>query len=169
MSLGAAHLYGDLTALREAINRLIDECSGSLPAPGARRSIPLDVYETADDLVVLAALPGVAADAVHLTATADTLTIRAKLPSAAERPEAADWTWYLHEIPHGEAVRTINLPIEVAPEQAQATFQGGVLRLALPKGPKPEHRLSIQGEAPAFRPGGWPGHEWTGGPGGSGA
>lgn len=135
---------GEMTPLREAMNRLMEESMVREPF-GSKRAMNLDVYETPDNLEIIAALPGVSANDLNVTATGDTVAIKAKIPSETERQEAREWTWYLHEIPHGEFSRTIDLPVEVNPQQAKATFQDGLLKLELPKVEEArQHRLQIQ-------------------------
>lgn len=144
MSMSAYNPFGEMTSLRDAMNRLMEESIVRSPA-GVSRTIPLDIYETADDLVVVASLPGVSPDSVTVTATGDTLTIKAKIPSETENKNSSQWTWYLHEIPHGEFSRTIDLPVEINPQQAHATFENGMLRMDLPKVEEArQHRLHIQ-------------------------
>ena len=82
---------------------------------------------------------------VNVTATGDTVTLKVKVPSETQKPESSQWTWYLHEIPHGEFTRTIDLPVEINPQNAKATFQNGLLRLELPKVEEArQHKLQIQ-------------------------
>ena len=136
--------FGEMTSLRDAMNRLLEESFVREPFE-TRRKVPLDVYETPDNIEIIAALPGVSAQDLNVTATSDTVTIKAKIPSVTEQKESREWTWYMHEIPHGEFTRTIDLPVEINPQQARATFQGGMLKLELPKVEEArEHRLQIQ-------------------------
>jgi HSP20 family protein len=147
MVLYPATPFGEMTSLRDAMNRLFEE---SVVRPGTEiRTIPLDVYETADDLVVVAALPGVSPNDLTVTATADTLTITACVSSEMDKPEASRYTWYLHEIRHGQYSRTIDLPVEIDPQKARAIYHNGMLRLELPKveGAR-QHQLKIETESP---------------------
>ncbi|HVC32665.1 MAG TPA: Hsp20/alpha crystallin family protein [Chloroflexota bacterium] len=144
MAFTSSNPFDEMTSLREAVNRLMEESVVREPF-GTKRQIMLDVYETADDLDIVAALPGVSPDDLNVTATGDTVTIKAKVPSETEQKESREWTWYLHEIPHGEFSRTIDLPVEVNPQQAKATFQDGLLKLELPKVEEArQHRLHVQ-------------------------
>jgi HSP20 family protein len=147
MVLNPATTFGEMTSLRDAMNRLFEE---SVVRPNADgRTIPLDVFETADDLVVIAALPGVSPNDLTVTATADALTISACVPSETDKPEASRYTWYLHEIRHGQYSRTIDLPVEIDPQKARATYHNGMLRLELPKVEAArQHKLKIETESP---------------------
>ena len=144
MAFTSSSPFSEMTPLREAMNRLMEESIVREPF-GNKRNLPLDIYETPDNLDIVAALPGVSPNDLNVTATGDTVTIKAKIPSETELKESREWTWYLHEIPHGEFSRTIDLPVEVNPQQAKATFQDGVLKLMLPKVEAArQHRLQIQ-------------------------
>lgn len=144
MAFTSSDPFGDMMSLRDALNRLMEESIVREPF-ATRRNIPLDVYETPDNLEIIAALPGVSASDLDVVATGDTVTIKARIPSATEQKESREWTWYVHEISHGEFTRTIDLPVEVNPQQARATFQNGLLTLELPKVEEArQHRLQIQ-------------------------
>ncbi len=144
MAFTSSSPFGEMTPLREAMNRLMEESMVREPF-GGKRAMNLDVYETPDNLEIIAALPGVSSNDLNVTATGDTVTIKAKIPSETEQKESREWTWYLHEIPHGEFSRTIDLPVEVNPQQAKASFQDGLLKLVLPKVEEArQHRLQIQ-------------------------
>lgn len=144
MAYTSSDPFSELMSLRDAMDRLMEESFVREPF-AKRREVPLDVYETPDDLVIVAALPGVAPGNLSVTATGDLVTIKAKVPSETEQKGTEEWTWYLHEIPHGEFSRTIDLPVEVNPEQAKATFHEGLLRIVLPKVEEARlHRLKIQ-------------------------
>ena len=151
MSLGQYGSFGEMTSLRDAVNRLLEESYVHPSTMSGSRQLPLDVYETPDDLVVVAAVPGASAQDLNVTATGDTLTLRFRVPSEAEREGASKWTWYLHEVPHGEFTRTIDLPVEINPQQARARYENGMLRLELPKAESArQHKLTVQtGEQPS--------------------
>ncbi|HUX88559.1 MAG TPA: Hsp20/alpha crystallin family protein [Chloroflexota bacterium] len=144
MSLSSYNPLSEMTSLRDAMNRLLEE-SYVRPSSAGGRNIPLDVFETPDDLVIIAAVPGASADDVNVTATGDTVTLKAKVPSETQKSQSSEWTWYLHEIPHGEFTRMIDLPVEINPQNGKATFQNGMLRLDLPKVEEArQHKLNIQ-------------------------
>jgi HSP20 family protein len=58
------------------------------------------------------------------------LTIRSKRSRASENGDAR---WFLRERWHGESVRSVVLPESVEGDKAKATFEAGVLTLAIPK------------------------------------
>lgn len=133
----------EVVTLRSAMDRLVNEAFSGAPfrtiwsASGnngsARMHLPLDVYATADEFVMIAAIPGLAPDDIEVTINKSTITLRGATPNVAKSEEATNATWYLHELPYGTFTRTVTLPVEIDADQAEATFEHGVLRLRLPK------------------------------------
>jgi HSP20 family protein len=95
--------------------------------------LPLDLYETNDELIFIARLPGMNPEDVDITVKDEELIIKAELRSDAALDEAKDWSWYRHELYHGPVGRRISLPTQVQADKAEATFNNGELRLVLPK------------------------------------
>jgi HSP20 family protein len=89
-----------------------------------------DVYEENDAVVVKAELPGMSRDDIEVNLTGSTLTIKGEKKREEEVKEA---DYHRSERSYGALVRTIELPAEVKPEAAQATFKDGVLNIRLPK------------------------------------
>jgi HSP20 family protein len=126
--------FQDFVTLRDAMDRLFQESfvdpARLLSADGASRTMPLEVYETPDVVVVKALVPGVSPSGLEVTCQDGMLTLRA----TTEAPQAHDdWTWYLREIGYGEFRRSIRLPAKVDVDAADASFQNGILTLTLPK------------------------------------
>src|SRR5918993_3790136 len=127
--------FSELVTLRQAMDRLFDDTvfrpftsySGN---NGDLARLPLDVKATSDSLVVEAALPGIAPEDVDITVENGTLTIRAEDRTERNRDEEG---WVVREISHGSVMRTVTLPTGLEPDQAEATFEHGVLKLRFPK------------------------------------
>ena len=138
--IGTSPFTQDFVSLRQAMDRLFDESFVSGPfrtlwsrAGGQYMGLPLDVYATADEAVVVAAVPGVAPDQLDVTINQNTLVLSGQLPNVAESEEGRNATWYLHELPWGTFRRAVTLPFEVDADHAEATFQHGIVRITLPK------------------------------------
>jgi len=127
---------GEMVSLRSAMDRLFED---SFVSPLTWRTIgggtesitpPIDVHETADELVVTAALPGMKAEDVEITMTGQTLTLRGEFKADDEVKKDQ----YLYrERRFGSFSRTLQLPVRVQGDRAQATFADGVLTLSIPK------------------------------------
>lgn len=130
----ASSLAGDMISLRSAMDRLFNE--SLVPGQGTeggRSALPLDVYSTEQEVVVLAAIPGMNADDIRITIEKNTLTLAGNMPNVADAENSKGATWYLHELPYGTFERTLTLPMELDANRAEATFENGLLRLTLPK------------------------------------
>ena len=129
---------GEMVSLRSAMDRLFEDSFVSpltwrtLAGSGNGEGITpaIDVHETADDLVVTAALPGVKADDVEITITGQTLSLRGQLKA----DETVERDQYLYrERRYGSFSRSVQLPVRVEGDRAQASFTDGILTLRIPK------------------------------------
>ena len=91
---------------------------------------PVDLYETDDEVVVKASLPGVQPDETEISVTGRFLTIKGERreEDAEERPN-----YFRQERRYGAFQRVLKLPVRVDSEQADATLDEGVLTVRLPK------------------------------------
>jgi HSP20 family protein len=125
----------EMVSLRSAMDRLFED---SFVNPLSWRTISggdtltpaLDVHETSDALVVTAALPGIRAEDVDITMTGQTLTLRGEFKA----DEQVKQDQYLYrERRFGAFNRTVQLPVRVQGDQANAQFVDGILTLTIPK------------------------------------
>jgi HSP20 family protein len=89
----------------------------------------VDIFENNDEIVLIADMPGVAADAVDITLEQDRLTIHGYVE--AVRPENHTLTYAEYRI--GDYERSFTLSNKIDRDQIEATMKDGVLRLQLPK------------------------------------
>jgi HSP20 family protein len=125
---------GELVSLRHAMDRLFEDSyvrprAWSFGTDGSV-GLPLDIRNTADTLVVEAALPGVKPEDVEITVEDGTLTISAE--SRDEREESTGET-LISEIRRGSVSRSVALPQGLEADKATASFENGVLRLSIPR------------------------------------
>jgi len=124
--------FKEMMTLRNAMDKLFDD---SVVRPSSYfmvsdGNIPLDVYETTNDVVVKASLPGYKAEEVDISITGDVLTIKGE---HKEEHEAKEENYWLKERRIGSFSRAISIPVEVEGDKAEASFENGVLTLTLPK------------------------------------
>lgn len=93
----------------------------------------MDVYDTGEHIVVRALIPGARPDDLDISLEQNTLTIRGTLGYRIDDEQARNVTWYQREIGFTEWSESINLPVPVDTEQADAQFEHGILTLTLPK------------------------------------
>jgi len=124
----------DVMTLRDAMDRLFDDAFTrpfSLRNGGSTwASLPIDMYQTNDEVVVKAVVPGFRPDQVQISITGDVLTIRGELKQEEEKKEKA---WHLREHRLGSFERSVGLPVSVTSDKATAEFENGVLTITLPK------------------------------------
>ena len=117
--------------LREAMDRLFDDAFTRPISMSAVSALPaIDLYQTADEIVVKAALPGLKSDDVQISVTGDMITLRGEFKHQDEQKEA---TWHIRERRSGIFERALRLPTEVQTDKAKADFENGVLTITLPK------------------------------------
>jgi HSP20 family protein len=121
--------------LRDAMDRLFDDAFTrpfSLVRNGGATwaSLPIDMYQTADDVVVKAVVPGIRPEDVQINITGDVLTIRGNVKQDEEQKDKA---WHIREHRWGSFERSVGLPVPVVSDQAAAEFENGVLTITLPK------------------------------------
>ena len=121
--------------LRDAMDRLFDDAFTrpfSLMREGgtAWSSPAIDMYQTDNEVVVKAALPGMKADEVQINVTGDILTLKGELKHEEEKK---DRSWHVREHRWGAFERSITLPTGVISDKAKADFENGILTITLPK------------------------------------
>src|SRR4029079_18184251 len=124
--------FGELMTLRQAMDRLFDDdyrpsrwMSGGLDGP----ALPLDVTTTDDAVTIEAALPGIKPEDVDITVENGTVRISGK---TADERKADEGSYVVQEIRRGSFSRTVTLPNGLEPDRATATFEHGILLLAIP-------------------------------------
>ena len=125
--------YRPFTELRRAVDSLFDErffAPYRLFTLGPAETTPIDMYDTENDVVVKATLPGVKPDEVDVSLTGDTLTIRGKT-KAEEKIERKDYFYREHR--YGAFYRSMTLPRGLKTDKAEAKFEDGILTLTIPK------------------------------------
>jgi len=121
----------EMMTLREAMDRLFDDAFTRPISMSAVSAMPaIDLYQTADEIVVKAALPGLKPDEVQISVTGDVLTLRGEFKQQEEKKEA---TWHIREQRYGSFERSIMLSTEVQTDKAKADFENGILTISLPK------------------------------------
>jgi HSP20 family protein len=90
---------------------------------------PADIYETGNNIVVLAEMPDVAPDGVDITLERRVLTIRGR--SAVN--DYAGYQRVYNEYADGDYERVFTLSENINRDRIEATLKDGVLNLVLPK------------------------------------
>ena len=124
----------EMVTLRDAMDRLLDDAFtrpwGLTDDWHGSASLPLDMYQTDDEVVVKAAVPGMKAEDVQISVTGDMLTIKGE---TKEKSEVKEKAYHIREQRWGAFERSVSLPTAVVSEKAKAEFEDGVLTVTLPK------------------------------------
>jgi len=92
--------------------------------------LTVDVYQTPDKVIVKTLVAGVKPEDLDVTIARDSVTVRGKRESHSEVHEDN----YIHkELYWGSFSRTVILPVEVEPEEAEAVERHGLLIISIPK------------------------------------
>ena len=92
--------------------------------------LPVDMYQTGDDVVIRALVAGVSPGDLDISITRDVVTIKG---SREEFQETTDDGYYSRELFWGSFSRTLTLPEEVLIDEAEAEERHGLLEIRLPK------------------------------------
>jgi HSP20 family protein len=128
--------FRELSVIQERMNRRFEDFVGR--ARGGREEefaaggwLPaVDIYETDDDIVVTAELPGLEKDQVGVEYKEGVLTLRGE--RKLER-EVKEESYHRMERSYGAFHRSFTLPGSVDEEKISAKIKNGVLEIHLPK------------------------------------
>jgi HSP20 family protein len=127
--------WGDpFVDLQREVNRVFDDVFrgfGMAPSgeDGSVMAAPrIDIDETDQAIEISAELPGVKQEEVEVSLDDDVLTIRGE-----KRCERKDERARVSERFYGTFQRAVQLPFAPNPDQVQAQFDNGVLKITLPK------------------------------------
>ena len=102
---------------------------GDWPSAGGV-GLPIEVYETDNEIKVVAELPGVEEKDVAVELAGNLLTLRGEKRGDEERRGEG---YHLAERRYGTFSRTLRLPYEVEADKVEAVFKNGVLTITVPK------------------------------------
>ena len=92
--------------------------------------LTVDVYQTDDEIVIVAPVAGVSPDDIDISLSGDMITIKGKREM---NPKENEVDYLYQECFWGSFSRTIILPSEIDPEKVKATLKEGILKIHLPK------------------------------------
>ena len=126
--------FRDLVTTQDRMNRLFNETLGRFfGEEGARAGawVPaVDIYETEQNVIVKAELPGIDSKDVEVTVHEGTLYLKGERKYEKEVKEEH----YHHvERAYGSFARSFELPASIDEDKVQADFKDGVLTLTMPK------------------------------------
>ena len=126
--------FRDLNVLQDRMNRLFDDAGrgwrADEPAATTTWSPAVDIYETENEIVVQAELPGVDRKDISLNLENNVLTLKGERRFEKETKEE---NYHRIERSYGGFARTFSIPATVDEEKIRADYRDGILKIALPK------------------------------------
>jgi len=126
--------FTELMSLRQAMDKLFEDSyvrpSRGLTALGEIPVPALDVYQTPNEVVVKATLPGLKPEDVTIDITGELLTVKGEI-KAEQEIKKEDYLY--QERRYGAFSRSVILPSGLKTEKCEATMEDGVLTLSIPK------------------------------------
>ena len=127
----------EMMSLRDAMDRLFDDAfTRPLSLRDGWSAPAIDMYQTDEEIVVKAALPGIKAEEVQINVTGDVLTLKGEVRQEEEKtssPQGKEKAWHIREQRYGSFERSVALPTAVVSDKAKAEFENGILTISLPK------------------------------------
>ncbi len=126
------HQFGEDDDLAVEDNQEEEEWEDEASDNGGQQDgeLPVDMYQTDDNIVIRALVAGVSPGELEISITRDMVTIRGV---REEYQEAHDDGYFHRELFWGSFSRTLLLPEEVAIDEAEAQEKHGLLEIKLPK------------------------------------
>ena len=127
--------FREMASLQERMNRIFSDFR--VRSPLGEEEInqgawapPVDIYETAESIVLEAELPGITKDGIVVEVKDNTLTLKGD--KKFER-EVKEENYHRVERSYGAFQRVFTLPSTVQQDRVKAKFKDGILEITLPK------------------------------------
>ena len=126
--------FRDLVTLREKMNRLFEEAYSTR---GEERELvssswtpSVDIYETEQQLVMTAEVPGIEDKDIEIKIEDNTLTLKGERKFEKETQEE---NYHRVERAYGSFYRSFSLPPYIDQDNIEAEHENGVLKITMPK------------------------------------
>ena len=143
----------NFTTLRDAMSRLIDQSmvfgrgGGDGEQAPAAQSVPVNVFESEDFLMIIAPMPGLHEEDIDIQVRGNSITLEGR-ERGDLKPESGK-QYLRHEWRYGPYRRTLELPYAVDAGSAEATLGNGVLTVRLQKAETERTRRVRRSRSPA--------------------
>ena len=117
------------SAEEKARERLIEQ-QNTEDAGNEEGQLALDIYQTKDNIVIVAPIAGVKLSDINVSVTDDVLTIKGKRYLEFDIP---DEDYFTQECFWGDFSRSVVLPAAVDASGITASFKDAVLKVSIPK------------------------------------
>jgi HSP20 family protein len=129
--------FRDIVTLRDKMNRLFED---AVTARGEEKDMisstwtpSVDIYETGNEIVLTAEVPGIDEKDIDIKIENNTLSIQGERKFEKETKEE---NYHRIERSYGSFFRSFTIPHNVDQDKIEAEHEGGVLRVVMPKKPE---------------------------------
>ena len=122
--------FREMMTMRRAVDRLMDSVSGEDWSQAYELSLAVDVIEDENGYQVRASVPGIKPEDLEITYDQGLLTVKGEIKDESETTKGQ---YHVRERRYGKFMRTISLPATVKADDIQASYEGGILTLKMPK------------------------------------
>jgi HSP20 family protein len=124
--------FRELSTIQDRMNRLFQESYGGQDQELSTSAFapPVDVYEDEHSIMLKVEVPGIDEKDIDIRLENNTLVVRGERKFEKEEKEE---NYHRVERRYGSFVRSFSLPNTVDTENVQATYDKGVLKIALAK------------------------------------
>jgi len=126
----------------KSFDSLFQESAGQLGHLLNQQSFYVDVYETEDEVIVEAEVPGFRKEHIEIRLIGDHLKISAEYNQTVEDVSEEYVSMRSSSIKKTE--RLVALPCSVQEEKARALYQEGILKVILQKGEQKQRKIEIE-------------------------
>jgi HSP20 family protein len=109
-----------------AAKRLLSEVAGDIADSKGYDLPAIDLVDTNEEIVARIALPGVSKEKIDLRVTEDSISVDARTATTQDK-------YLRRETSPLGFKREMKLPVEIKPEQVNASYENGILEVRLPK------------------------------------
>lgn len=139
------HPFNEMVSLREVMNSLFED--SFLPRFGLAERSTSNLYETADGFVLQLPIAGVKPEEVEIAVQQSTINM--KWATQVSVPENATTHW--SGFTEGHYQQSFTLPAPINADQAEASYEHGILTLILPKAEHAKARqVRVQTKTPTL-------------------
>jgi HSP20 family protein len=123
--------FNELISMRRDMDRMFDDFFSRPMTMQPGWNMPtIDMYQTDDEVVIKATIPGISPEDLDIQITGDTLTLQGEIKHE-EKVENAKY--HIREHSYQSFSRSLTLPVQVVADKANAEINNGILTLTLPK------------------------------------
>jgi HSP20 family protein len=125
--------WQEMRRLQGEMEHLFTELTPSWRWPLTGQYPPVNITRSDTGITLEALCPGVARESFDIQVVGDSVTLRGE---RKPEPDVSEDRYYRRERPMGSFTRTLSVGEAVNPDQTQATYANGVLRVQLARAPE---------------------------------